>query len=128
MALAGDRASPFPHTRLDAWHIARQARKVAYQFTLSMPKGFAQERHQINDAAASVVRNIAEGASRYQPGDKIHRFEIAAGEVGEAVSAVLSCTDIGVGDQALAAELEVLMGRVAAMLTGLIQRQRKRHR
>ena len=116
----------FPHERLDAWHIAREARKAAYQFTLSMPKGFARERRQINDASASVVRNIGEGAQRYKPGDKIQAFETASGEAGEAVSAVISCVDIGIGDEVLASEVEVLMGRVTAMLTGLIKRQRKR--
>ncbi len=116
----------FPHERLDVWHVARKARKVAYQFTLSLPRGFAHERHQINDASASVVRNIGEGAQRYKPGDKIQAFETASGEAGEAVSAVVSCTDIGVGDVDLATELEALMGRVNAMLTGLIRRQRDR--
>ncbi|MBW1877003.1 MAG: hypothetical protein JRJ84_01440 [Deltaproteobacteria bacterium] len=30
---------PFPHERLDAWHIARRARKTALVFTASLPVG-----------------------------------------------------------------------------------------
>ena len=91
-----------PHERLDAWHVARSARKLAFAFTQSLPPGHAAERVQINQAAASVVRNIAEGASRWQKRDKAHRFEIANGEAAEAVSAVQSLLDCGLGDFDLA--------------------------
>ncbi len=54
--------SPFPHERLDASRIARQALVAAMRFTQSLPAGHADEARQINRAAASVVRNICEGA------------------------------------------------------------------
>ncbi len=73
-----------------------------------------------------MVRNIGEGAQRFKPGDKIYKFEVASGEAGEAVSAILSLRDLELGDPQLAAEVEHLMGRVGAMLTGLIRRQRTR--
>ncbi len=117
---------PFPQARLDAWHVARQARVSAFRFTESLPSGFSTEKHQIKDASASVVRNIGEGAQRFKPGDKIYKFEVASGEAGEAVSAILSLRDLELGDPQLAAEVEHLMGRVGAMLTGLIRRQRTR--
>ena len=119
---------PFPQARLDAWHVARQARKAAFRFSETLPRGFANQRHQLNDAAVAVVHAIGEGAQRFQPADKIHRFEIASAEAGEAVSAVLTCLDIEVGDPELAAEFVQLMERVGAMLTGLIRRQRRRQR
>ena len=115
---------PFPHERLDAWHVARQARQVALQFTASLPVGFGDEARQIHKAAASVVRNISEGASRWRPAEKVLKFEIASGEAGEAVGAVVSLVDGDLGDRRLAAQFQYLEGRVAAMLTGLIKRHR----
>ena len=117
-----NRSNPFPHERLDAWRVARQARVLALEFTRSLPRGHASEAQQINKAAASVVRNICEGANRWKAAEKVHKFEIAAGEAGEAAGAVVSLTDCGLGDERLAAEFLALEGRVGAMLTGLIRR------
>jgi len=114
-----------PYQRLDAFEIACQARKVGLAFTQSLPRGFGGEAQQINRASASVVRNLCEGAGRWRPAEKILKFEIASGEVSEAVGAVQSLTDCGLGDVALAVEFETLQGRVGAMLTGLIKRQRR---
>jgi four helix bundle protein len=113
----------FPHERLDAWHVARRARVLAMDFTRSLPAGQGEEVRQINKAAASVVRNICEGANRWKPAEKRHKFEIAQGEAGEAVGAVVSLCDCGLGDQALADAFVAQMGRVGMMLTGLIKRQ-----
>jgi len=115
---------PFPHERLDAYHVARKARVLAYRFTQSLPPGFGDEKRQINNAAASAVRNTAEGANRWRPAEKVLKFEIAAGEAGEAVAAVESLLDLEVGDEALAKDFLALEGRVGAMLTGLIRRHR----
>ena len=115
----------FPHERLDAWHVARQARVTALQFTTTLPTGFGDEARQINKAAASVIRNIAEGASRFKPGEKVQKFEIAAGEAGEAVAAIISLQDLGMGDAELAQRFFHLESRVGAMLTGLVRRHRR---
>ena len=119
-----DQHFPFPHEKLDAWHVARQARLLALKYTASLPSGFGDEARQINKAAASVVRNICEGASRWRPAEKVLKFEIASGEAGEAVGAIISLTDAGVGDLHLAKRFQHTEGRVAAMLTGLIKRHR----
>lgn len=115
----------FPHERLDAWHVAREARVAALEFTRSLPRGFADEASQINQAAASVVRNLCEGAGRFKAAEKVHKFEIATGEAAEAAGAVQSLMDVGLGDAALGERFIELEGRTAAMLTGLIKRHRR---
>jgi four helix bundle protein len=115
----------FPHDKLDAFRVAREARKLAFEFTKSLPSGHSAEAKQINSAAASVVRNICEGANRFRAAEKVLKFEIAAGEAGEAAGAVVSLVDCGLGDEALAARFLQLESRVGAMLTGLIRRQRR---
>jgi len=116
---------PFPHERLDAYHVARRARVLAYRFTKSLPPGFGDEARQINSAAASVVRNTAEGANRWRPAEKVLKFEIAAGEAGEAVAAIESLLDLEVGDEALGRQAIEAERREAAILMGLIRKHRR---
>ncbi len=121
-----DSHRPFPHERLVAWQVARQARTAALEYTASLPRGFGDESRQINNAAASVVRNICEGAGRWKPADKIYRFEIANGEASEAAGAVVSLLDANLGDDVLAERFLALERRTAALITGLIKRQHQR--
>jgi four helix bundle protein len=58
------------------------------EFTASLPPGFGDEARQINKAAASVGRNICEGAGRWRPAEKVLKFEIASGEACESAGAV----------------------------------------
>jgi four helix bundle protein len=115
---------PFPHERLDAWHRAREARQLALRYTASLPAGFGDEARQINNAAASVVRNVCEGAGRWRPAEKVLKFEIASGEASESAGAVQSLLDAGLGDAQLGQAFLDLMGRTNAILTGLIRRHR----
>jgi four helix bundle protein len=115
---------PFPHERLDAWKRAREARQLALAFTASLPRGFGNEASQINDAAASVVRNLCEGAGRWRPAEKVLKFEIASGEASEAAGAVQSLLDGGTGDAATGEAFIAAMGRANACVTGLIRRHR----
>ena len=115
---------PFPHERLDAWHRAREARTIALQFAASLRPGFGDEARQINNAAGSVVRNVCEGADRWRPLEKVLKFEIAAGEAGEAAGAIQSLLDAGIGDAGLGLAAIDALGRVSAILTGLIRKHR----
>jgi four helix bundle protein len=116
---------PFPHERLDAWHRAREARVLALRYTASLPPGFGDEARQINAAAASVVRNICEGAGRWRPAEKVLKFEIASGEASEAAGAVQSLLDAELGDAALGTSFIAAMARTNAIVMGLIRRQRR---
>ena len=98
---SGSKILRLPHERLRAWHLAREGRKLAYLFTRSLPRGFGSEAQQINAAAASVVRNVCEGANRWKLAEKVHQFEIAQGEAGKAAGAIRSLMDLEVGDPEL---------------------------
>ena len=115
---------PFPHERLDAWLRAREALKLALEFTASLPPGFSHEAHQINDAAGSVVRNVCEGAGRWRPAEKVHKFEIASGEASESAGAVQALLDSGVGNADVGQAFLEMMARTSAIITGLIHRHR----
>ena len=116
----------FPHERLDAWHAACRALVAVQAYLDTLPPGYGDERNQISRASRSVVRNLCEGAGRWQPGDKIRCFEIASGEACEAAGAVQVLLVLGVGDEKLGGDFLAAMRRTASMLTGLIQAQHRR--
>ena len=88
----------------------------------SLPTGFADLGTQARRAALATVRHIAEGAARVSAADKRARFVIARGEVAEVHATLQTAALLGVIRQADFDRVAVLCDRVAAMLTGLIQR------
>jgi len=72
------------------------------------------------------VRNIAEGANREHPADKATRFVVAKGEVGDCDACLEMASIVGLGCPEILADLRTDADRVAAMLTGLAQRERRR--
>ena len=114
----------FPHARLDAWGVAIELATQAQLLCEQMPRGNAPLADQLRRAAMSVCLNLAEGAGRWTPKDKAHRFAIARGECGEVAAAIdvavaMKALPAGAGERAI-----VLADREAAMLTRLIQRCR----
>ncbi len=89
------------------------------------PAGHGDLLKQLRRCVASTVLNIGEGANGGHHKDKASRFVLARGECGECACALdLLC----VCGLAPADKVELLMEtarRVAAMLTGLIRRERR---
>src|SRR5436190_4715319 len=112
----------FPHTRLDVHRVAIELAVCVHELQDRFPRGSAHLADQMNRAAQNTVCNIAEGANRLGAGEKRSRFSIARGEVGECAAAAELAGAIGLVPSADAEAVQVLAGRVAAMLTRLIQR------
>ena len=116
----------FGHQRLDAYHVAMHLFAGVEQLTSELPRGYADLRDQLRRAAAATVRHIAEGANRAHPADKASRFLIAKGEVGECEACLEMVAVLGLGSAGTLADLRTQADRVAAMLTGLVRRERGR--
>jgi len=112
----------FPHHKLDAYRVSLELAATCRALIAAMPGGSAPLADQLSRASMSTVLNIAEGANRLGAGEKRQKFSIARGEVGEVAAALELASVLGwvAGPDALAAM--ALAGRVAAMLTRLIQR------
>ena len=54
--------------RLDVYQRAIEFLALVYDIVDDLPKGHAERADQLTRAAESVVRNIAEGAGRYERG------------------------------------------------------------
>ena len=69
---------------------------------------------------------MAEGANRAHPADKAARFLVAKGEVGECDACLEMAAILGHGCPCALANLRLSADRIAAMLTGLVRRERRR--
>ena len=116
----------FAHQRLDAYRVAVELFREVELLAAAFPRGHADLKDQLRRATAVTVRHIAEGANRHEPRDKAARFVLARAECGESECA-LELSELAVPSCAgRARQLRILADRVAAMLFGLIRRERAR--
>ena len=112
----------FSHKRLDVYRVALEVAARSRTLAERVPRGFKPFADQLLRAAGHTVLLIAEGANRYTAGQKRQRYTEARGECGEVAAAVELLATMRLVPSAEAAAVEHLAGRVAAMLTRLIQR------
>ena len=115
----------FPHQRLDAWRLSREARRLTFALLTTLPKGFGDDARQLRRSSGAVPKLIAEGANRWSAGDKRRRFEEAEGEIGETASGLEDLADLGVLDETEVVEAVLLWARCRATVLGLLRRVRR---
>jgi four helix bundle protein len=116
----------FAHQRLDAYHVAMELFREVEQLAAVLPRGHADLKDQLRRACAATVRHIAEGANRYESRDKAARFVLARAECGECEAALEMVESVIPAMAGRARRLRFLADRVAAMLFGLVRRERAR--
>lgn len=114
----------FSHKRLDVYRVALEVAARSRSLADRVPRGYKSFADQLLRAAGHAVLLIAEGANRYTAGQKRQRYTEARGECGEVAAAVELLATMRLVPDDEAAAVEHLAGRVAAMLTRLIQRNR----
>ena len=90
---------------------------------MRLPRGHAELKDQLRRAVGATVRNLAEGANRVHPKDKTARFIVARAECGECEASLEIVEVLRLG---ATRHLRVLADRVAALIWGLIKRERAR--
>ena len=113
---------PFPHHKLDAWRVAVELATKGRKLAERIPTGDRDLAAQLRRSSTAAVLLIGEGAGRRTAGNKRARFSEARGECSETAAAAELAAVLGVVPEAEAREVVHLAGRVAAMLTRLIQR------
>ena len=114
----------FSHQRLDVHRVALEMVRRSRELADRVPRGYRSFADQLLRAAGQTVLLIGEGANRYTSGQKRQRYTEARGEAGEVASCLELLATLRLAPQTEAHELIHLAGRVAAMLTRLIQRYR----
>ena len=116
----------FAHHRLDAYHVALRLFVGVEELASGFPRGYADLRDQVRRSAAATVRHIAEGANRAHAADKAGRFLVAKGEVGECEACLTMAAMLKLGNLETVDQLRNDADRIAAMLTELVKRERRR--
>ena len=117
--------SRFAHHRLDAYRVALDLFRGVETIAARFPRGHSDLRDQLRRSAAATVRHIAEGANRLHAADKAARFTVAKGEVGECDAVLEMAAILGLAPRPAVDRLRGFSDRVAAMLTGLVRRERQ---
>ena len=115
---------PFSHQGLDVYRVALEMAAAARTLADRVPRGYRSFADQLLRAAGQTVLLIGEGANRYTVGQKRQRYTEARGECGEVAAAVELLATLRLAPKLEAEHIMHLAGRVAAMLTRLIQRHR----
>ena len=117
-------AHPFAHQKMDVFRVAMQMARESRELSDRVPRGYRSLADHLLRAAGQTVHLIGEGANRYTAGQKRQRYTEARGESGEVAAAAELLATLHLAPKAEADAIIALAGRVAAMLTRLIQRHR----
>jgi four helix bundle protein len=118
----------FAFEQLIAYQAAVAFRDLVRPAFRSRKPGTAEVRDQINRSSLSAITNTAEGAGRFAPADKAHRYLIACGSATESVSLLAECAREGLIDESTVRKARYAANGTISALTGLInslQRQQK---
>jgi four helix bundle protein len=103
--------------RFDAYRLALDFRRVVVKW---LPLKRAELSDQLDRASISIALNIAEGAGRTSPRERIRHYTIARGSAVECL-ACLDLLELETNAPSIATGREIL-GRVQMVLSGLIRR------
>jgi four helix bundle protein len=110
----------FDHERLEVHLLARQFNRELRPILEAIPRGWSDSRDNLKRAATSVTRNLAEGAGRWQPADKVHFYQIARASATECAATLDELVDHGLIQEARVRGPKEILFRVVAMLVGMI--------
>ena len=105
------------HAKLDVYRCALEFLEIVHQISKAMPAGNAELKGQLDDAASSMVLNIAEGAGRTTRGDKRKHYGIARGSAIESSAALDICLIRELAAPPLVRKGLALLVRIVGMLT-----------
>lgn len=111
----------FNHEKLEVHQLGRELNRRMQPLLRRIPRGQANVRDNLDRAARSISRNIAEGAGKWAVADKINFYRIAKGSAAECAACLDELVDCGVMREDAVAELKALLARITAMLIRLIQ-------
>jgi four helix bundle protein len=108
--------------KLDAYQFAIQFLGLALEVIHDVPRGHAEDIDQLRRSAKSTARNIAEGAGRRSPADKVKHYAIARGEAVESACSLDVMRLEGTISEERYDRGIALLERVIATVTGLMNK------
>jgi four helix bundle protein len=115
---------------LIAWQLAEEFKKEVFTLVQGSQRASNdfRDKGQLNDAASSVPRNIAEGFLRYSPGDLSRFLDYSLGSLAEAEGRLSDGIELEYFDRATCEGAFRLARRGLVAMVRLKRSQRGRHR
>jgi four helix bundle protein len=110
----------FNHERLEVYQLSRDLTRRVQPLLRHIPRGQSNSRDNLDRAAKSITRNIAEGAGKWRVPDKVNFYRIAKASAAECAACLDELADCGVIPAVRTAPLKTLLSRITAMLIALI--------
>lgn len=108
----------FAHSRLEAYQVVREALIRGDALAGAFPRGYGRLADQLRRALQGAFLQFVEGAAR-EGADRRSRLRCARAEAGEAAAALDAAQALGLAAATEAEHVIALLGRFAAMVTGL---------
>ena len=110
----------YEYKNLDVYKEAKNLVKIVYGLIEKFPKVETYALcNQLRRAVISIPSNIAEGSGRTSSKDQAHFFEMAFGSLMEVNCQMDIACDLGYIEQLELTQVEELIRKIAAMLSGL---------
>jgi four helix bundle protein len=112
-----------PYERLDAWQLCHQLALAVYRATDQFPKSELYGlTSQSRRAAFSAAANIVEGSTRRGKREFRRFLDISLGSLAELEYILRLCRELGMLDDARAAELTELQSAASKVTWGLYRK------
>ena len=108
--------------KLDAYQFSIEFLRLALEVIQDVPRGHADDIDQLRRSAKSTARNIAEGAGRLSPADKVKHYAIARGEAVESACSLDVMRLEGTISEDRYHRGIALLERVISTVTGLMKK------
>jgi four helix bundle protein len=111
----------FDHEKLQVYALARQFNREIHEMIPHLTRGNAESRDNLQRAAKSITRNIAEGSGRWNIPDKVHFYRVARASATECAASLDELVDFNLIAPARLSEPRRTLVRVVSMLTAMIR-------
>ena len=108
----------FAHSRLDAYHVAKEALVRGDALVKALPRGYGPLADQLRRALLSAYLQTCEAAAR-SGADRASRFRCARAEAGESAACIEAAQALSLVPETDAVAVVELLDRLSAMLTKL---------
>jgi four helix bundle protein len=111
----------FDHERLEVYHLAREFNRETRALLLALPQRANDSKKNLERAAKSVTRNVAEGGGRWSVPDKTHFYHMARASATECAASLDELVDFGLMTAERVEPLKKLLARIVAALIAMIR-------
>ena len=112
----------FDHERMEIYPFIREFNREVAAILAELPRGNAETKDNLERAAKSIGRNLAEGAGKWLLADKINFYQIARGSGTEGARSLDELVDWGLVPPERIVYAKELAWRIVNMLTGMIRK------